>query len=87
MVIPARTHEHSLLASATYRTLTSDGRFRRLWMVAALRVAGLKGLNKALTITDLGCGMERMVVGMAMWAGPPSPDVSTEKVSQPEFGR
>ena len=39
------THEQSLLTCAAYRALASDGRFRRLWMVAALRVAGLKGLR------------------------------------------
>ena len=39
------THEQSLLTCAAYRALASDGRFRRLWMVAALRVAGLKGLS------------------------------------------
>ena len=44
-IIMAVTHEQSLRACAAYRALASDGRFRRLWMVAALRVAGLKGLK------------------------------------------
>ena len=45
------THEHSLLTCAAYRALTSDGRFRRLCVIADASGARLERVNPADMLT------------------------------------